>query len=344
MKNKCNNCAGNIIFSPKDRANVCSSCGSIFPVKYEKNFNKKDCNEAVLLENDKFAREMKKIRCTSCGASVLLSKLAIQANCPYCGTSEIVEMKNQKLMHIDSIIPFSESKQDALGIFKKAVSERFYANKKIFKDLSQEDIQGVYVNAFIFDLKINARFKGTFSYTVEKEDSDGDTHTKTVYKNVSGIYSNLYNNIIVEANSNLTQDELNSIMPFDFVSSVKFQTDFMNGYMLENKDTKFEDCFKQAETEVIKRIKKELLIKYNCENIVKLDLQLDYEDKKYNYSVLPVYFISKQYKDKTYKVVMNGQTGKVGKLPSNKLKVFLTVFLPIAIVFGFIFSIIFMMM
>ena len=329
MLKNCASCGGKLNFSPKDRANVCESCGSVFPVKYDYKFNKKPFEEnAETLEKDTLAESLQSVKCSSCGANTMLSKFQAQTVCPYCGNSTIVKQRNKKMLYIDSIIPFTFNKTDALKKFKANMTKRFYANKGLFKNLTEKDINGAYVNAFVFDFNTISDYSGTFSYTTTETDKDGKTTTETHYKNVYGRLDKMFKNITVEANSNLTQRELFSIMPFDYVSSVAFRDDFMYGYMLEYQDKMFADCVKTAEKIMEKAIKDELLRKYQCDSIVSLSLNIAYSDKKYNYCLLPVYFITRQDKEnKPVKVLMNGQTGKVGKLPASKWKIALTVLL-----------------
>jgi len=134
-----------------------------------------------------------------------------------------------------------------------------------------------------------------------------------------------------------------AIEPFDYSSAVVFQEDFMNGYMLEYQDRAFNDCFKNAEEIMNNDIKKCLLKKHGCDKIESLNLSVSYPDRKYNYCLLPVYFVTTEDKKKNkHKVVMNGQTGKVGKLPLNPWKVFLMVLGICAIVVAIAFAVIYL--
>ncbi len=334
MIKDCKNCGGKLYFSPKNKGHVCESCGSIFPIKYNYNFKKKSFDENVDLKVDELASSLKNIRCKSCGANIMLSKYQIQTTCPYCGSTTIEESKKKKLMYIDSIIPFSFGKAEALKKFKSTLNKKFYANKKIFKNITKKDINGAYVNTFVFDMVTTTRYSGVLKYTKMVTNKDGESKAVTKYKDICGEFDKVYKNLTVEANSNLEQRDLYSIMPFQYASAVDFQDDFMHGYMLEYQDKMFNDCVAVAEGIIEKDIKNELLKKYECDSIVHLTLNTNYIDKKYNYCLLPVYFVNKIVKDRKYTAVMNGQTGKVGRLPKSALRVFMTIFVICAFVVG----------
>ncbi len=336
MITNCNNCGGILVFSPKDKGNVCESCGAILPLKYNYKFTKKPFEQNINLDVDELAESMKNLKCKSCGANVLLSKFKLQTKCPYCDRTTIVEGKNKKLMYIDSIIPFTLDREEALKKFKSAVNKRIYADRKVFKHISQNNVVGAYINAFVFDIKTSNTYLGTFSYCINVKDSNGNSHTEKRYKTVSGTYDKEFKNLTIEANSNLEQRELVSILPFDYTASVEFRDEFMNGYMLEYQNKMFDECVKTAEKVMKEAVKRDLLSKYECEHIENLSLDVKYSDRKYNYCLLPVYIINNTVKDKKYKVVMNGQTGKVGKLPKNKFRIILTIFLSCGLVVGLI--------
>lgn len=327
MLKKCTNCGGQILFSPKDKGNKCVNCASVFPIKYDYNFEKKPFSESIHEEKEEYVNSVERIRCDSCGANVLLDKLEAQTKCPYCGNSQIVKANRARLMRIDSIVPFTFGKAEANSKLKAQVRKRFYANKKIFRNITERDIHASYINAVVFDLSTSSTYSGTLSYTVERENAQGEKTKITRTRNVSGVIDKVFNNLTIEANSNLNQQELLAIMPFMYDSAVDFKTEFMNGYMLEYKDRMFDDCFALAEKVVRRRIEKEILRKHKCDEIEDVQLNIGYTDKKYNYCLLPVYFANSIVKDKKYTALINGQTGKVGNLPVNKWRIFLVLLL-----------------
>ena len=342
MIKNCKNCGGNISFEPKKKANVCENCGSSFPIEYNYNFNKKPFSENVALKSDPFAKSIKSLKCESCGANMLLNKFETQKECPYCGNTSITESRKNKLMYIDSIIPFSFSKVEALKKLKTHINTKFYVKKAVFTKATEKDIQGMYINTFVFDLLTDTSYSGVLSYTETYKDKDGKTTSKTSYKTVNGNLEKLYNNITIEANSHIEQQDLLSIMPYEFDSAVDFKEDFMHGYLLEYEDKMFEECFKTAERIVKKYIEKDILNKYHCDNIVRLSANTTYLDNTYNYCLLPIYRVSAIYKDKKYTALINGQSGKIGKMPINVWRVLLTIFLSCGLVVGIILLVLFL--
>jgi len=335
---KCKNCGGKLSFSPQDKGNKCNHCGSMFPIDYIYEFSKKPFSENVDLKVDEFADTLKRVSCSSCGASVFLDKYQMQNICAYCGNKSIIKNKKTKLMYIDSIIPFSFDKNEALKRFKSAVKKNFFSNKTILKSVTSEDIVGTYVNAFVFDFSTKSTYKGVFVYE-ETVTNNGKRETVEETKHVSGTYEKVYKNITVEANSNLDQEDLASIMPFDYSKMVKFNPDFMSNYMLEYQDKMFDECVENAKDIIKQKMKYELLRKHHCDRVRSLDIDTKYPIERYNYCLLPVYFVNAKKKDKQYKIVMNAQNGEVGNLPKNWWLTILSLFLVSGLIIGFLFFI-----
>ena len=337
MQTKCENCAGKLIFSPEDKAVKCEHCGITKGVPYVTSFSKKDFVDVIDIEQEQ-TNELKKIKCKSCGAEIVLGARDIQATCPYCGDSSMSQARKAKIVSVDSIIPFSFGKTKALQMFKKEIAGHFFTNKKLFNNVKKEDVKGMYVNSFVFDYDTSSIYKGVFSYSKSYTDSDGHFKTKTVDVNVSGTHNLKIENITIEANSKLNQADFAYIQGYKYQEAVKFHEDFLNGYMIEYQDANFETYAKKAQDIAVSRIKNSLLDRYNCTKIETLNLHTNYLSKKCNYCLLPVYFINTidPKTNEKIQVLMNGQTGKVGKTPKNMSRILLIVFLFLAIVLGVI--------
>lgn len=338
---ECKNCGGRVEFSPKNKGCICVNCGSIFPIKYNLGMKKYEFSQADNL-NVTSNNDIKSFKCTSCGATVLVNKNEIKTTCMYCGNSSIAQVGENKMININSVIPFSFNKDEAVLKFNNSVMHSFFANKKVLKGVNIENFQGIYVNAFVFDLNVNAIYNGVLSYTETYRTKKGESRSRVVYRNVNGSLNKLFNNLAIESNSHINQEQLNQILPFDYSQAVEFKKEFTYGYAFEYHDEQFSKCFSRAETIVKNNIKSSILKKHGCDRIESLNLFIDYVDKKYNYCLLPVYFVNKKYKDKNYQVLMNGQTGALSSLPKNVGKIFLMILLIFGAAAGIIALIVFL--
>lgn len=350
MVNFCENCGGAVRFSAKDGGNKCEVCGHVNKINSDFYFGKKPFDDSYLeqTEQEKTPDFVENVKCSACGANLKLTKYQLSNKCPYCGNIIETEQSQSNIISVDSIIPFHLTRAQALKKLKKAAFWRISANKKLLKNIKERDLVGVYANTFCFDINAFCRYSGIFSYT-EKDKEGTEISSQIKHKHVVGMVDKPYRDILIEANYNLEQRELLSIMPYDFGPAFMFREEFMQGYMLQNLDKPFADCVNMAEKLIKEDLKRVILKRHNCDEVDTIDMQLDLQDKKYNYCLVPIYFVetTEKYKkngveqERKVKVLINGETGKVGTLPKNPLRWLLWLFSGCAIIVALILFFIF---
>ena len=74
---KCKNCGGNLVFDPKTQSLVCPNCDSHFPFDKKQEEIKHKIEESKekddTKKHDSWAKEMKVVKCDTCGAEIILS-------------------------------------------------------------------------------------------------------------------------------------------------------------------------------------------------------------------------------------------------------------------------------
>ncbi len=323
MKSKCSKCGGRLIFSPKNKGNKCESCGMIYPLEFIKFFDKKDIETA---KNNTNVKDIKNLKCKNCGAEIILNKYELQKNCPYCGNTAIIEEKGKFGLFIDSILPFEKTREEAYNNLKLAYRKRFLANKKFLKNTHEQDLVGLYANAFAFDIDTTAVYSVTLEFTETIKQSDGNMTTRTYHRNDSGIITKPFRDLTVEANSKMTQIDLISVLPFNYKSAIKFSDDFLCGYILESQDKPFNSYIEEAHRIIDFDIKREIRNRYPNATSVNINaLSINNSNEKCNYCLLPLYIVNSKLKDKSFTTFINGQTGKVGKLPKSASRILLLI-------------------
>ena len=228
MIEKCINCGGKVVFSPRSRGCKCLNCGSVFPINYEKFFGKRSFETLDDVKVDTLKGSVKTVRCSGCGVNMILTEEMVTAKCPYCGRATLSETKEGKLSQIDSIIPFEFGRKEALKKFKLNIKSRILANHKLFKNLTTKDITGIYLNSIIFDLGAKVSYEGFLTRTVTVQNSDGTTSLETERKYVKGITYGEINDFPVSVDS-FSNSALASILPYNYDGAVAFEENFLTG-------------------------------------------------------------------------------------------------------------------
>lgn len=329
---KCKNCGGNLVFSPSLQALYCDSCQSQERIDTEPLTKKHDYN---VLDTKKYVTDGKgHIKCQNCGSSVETSGNDLAVKCPYCDTPLVVQTDNSSFSP-DFIIPFKFDKQEAGEMFRNGVKKKFFLPNKFKKKPPIDKIESFYFPAFSFDEDTFTKYSGKLANDRTERTADGKVVTKTTYKTISGTKQLNHENVFVETSSYLTQEDLEYILPYGTRQLYKYDGRFVMGYSMEKLSSSLDECKKTADLMIDASIRNSILSGYSYDRVVFLNTSTQRSNIKYAYGALPVYRLTYTYKNKEYKTLLNGQTGKVGGgLPKSKIKIALTVLLVLLIVIG----------
>ncbi|MBE5745723.1 MAG: hypothetical protein E7359_00325 [Clostridiales bacterium] len=327
---KCSSCGGNLVYDAKSQNLFCNNCNRTIEIEKINCIDKKDYN----LTTNTINNERKTTNCSSCGAQIEIKEREITKTCPYCNNNFVLEINEINGIKPDLIIPFQFNKEEAIEKYKLGVKKKFFLPNKFKKSADFSSIYGTYISSFSFDSYTKSTYNGRLSETETYTDSNGKSHSKTTYQNISGKKDIQFENIIAEASSLTNQKLFEEIKPYNIneKTTYVYNPDFIRGYAVETNDNSLENCKVVSENLMKEKIKKIILSKYFYDRVEYFNLNTTFLNNKYSYMLVPVYFININYKNKTYTTYLNGQTGKLGEnLPKSKWKIALTIGLPILI-------------
>ena len=336
VNTKCSNCGGFLEYSPKDEALKCVNCGSIEKIENNNPIIQHDYMENRDKFDNSWAMDIRQVKCKECGAQLILNKLDIINKCSYCGSAGFENIKEKALISPDAVIPFKIDKMEAKTHFAQGIKKKWFIPNALKKKIPDVDIGSSYISSFIFNGSANVEYKGVLTYSDTERDRNGRSRTVTRTKHVKGSFVHELNNHVIECSDNLTQKEIEGILPYDTNSQKGYSGEYLLGSTAEYSDKSLLNANNDLEAQVRAIVTKRILSKHNCDGVRTLDLSINYVDKKYVYSLLPTYMVDYDYNKKHYNTLMNGQTGKVGSnVPRSPLKITLFVLFIILLVGGF---------
>lgn len=336
---KCEGCGGNLIFSPKHQQLYCTKCEKLTNFNKSKAITKHSIADA---EKSKFnesawATENKVIACKTCGAKIVLNNLEYTTNCPYCGSSAVSVTTELPGMAPDIIIPFAFDEQDAQDKFLVGVKKKMFIPSIFKKKNTEKKIYGIYIPTFGFDADTSSNYSGVLIRVESYTGADGKTYSRDVPFAISGNKKLSHRDVTIESSSKIDQLQLESILPYDIKEAYDFDENFIRGYVVEHYNVDGVECHKAAKRIIDANIQRKILSQYSYDKVASLSIKTQYFNEKFLYKVSPIYMFEFVYKNKTYKPIMNGQTGKLGKgLPKSKIKITFFVLGIVAIVVAII--------
>ena len=324
LENRCPACRASIKFNPKLGKWKCAYCGSEFTLEEMQahsdnaSTEKKNRKDAKV-EDDNI--EYVQYRCESCGAEIIADKETAATFCVYCGNTAILQSKLSGKFSPDLVIPFKNTKEDAITAFKGLSKGRPLMPKDFNNEQNIEKIRGIYIPFWFHDYDIDGQL--VFSGKTFDHWSRGDTHyTRTNIYEITREGSLKFTKVPIDGSTRFDNALMNSIQPYDYSELVPYNHAYLSGFLAERYDVEEKDTEEEMEKNVLELAQNTFLNSapmYSAK-VIKTNT-LAPKEHTFEYALLPVYMVNVKYGGKMYTFAMNGQTGEfIGNIPVNKKK------------------------
>lgn len=339
---KCDGCGADMVYSPERAALYCPYCESVKRINKlsvgKRNYYKEKNLCDVVDVRDVY-------KCPNCGGEVVVENFATTTKCPFCNATNIVKRENIHGLRPDAILPVAYSKKEAFEAGKHWIKKKLFAPSKIKKDFKADNFSGTYFPSFSFSSDTISHYHGRlgeYYYVTVKVGKETRRERRIRWFSISGTHTRFFSDVLVEASKLLEQKELNAILPYDTENSEGYQAEYLAGFYAERYDTDIEDCFGVAKSQMDKKIRSEILAKYTYDVVGELHVDTEYPTVAFNHTLLPLWVCGYKYKDKNYRFIVNGRTGKsTGKYPKSAPRVCSAVLLGLCALAGIITAILF---
>ena len=327
---KCANCGSNLYYDTEHSALMCGNCGSVFdPETLDRTGSfalsnpEKDYDGKIEMSEDDNRRH--EIVCNSCGAQIVTDENTSATFCAFCGSPAIVSRRLTREFKPDYIIPFAFNKEKAISLFKAHCEEVGHLPKNYINDEVLSKMTGLYVPTWIISSEVEARLNGI---AYNGRDADYVYGTAGLSAGVGGhnysmrIYAKAkfrLKDIPFDGEKKLPDRLMSAAEPFDFTELVPFRPEYLQGYFAEKYDEQPLDMTDK----IYRRLDKYALEVSHTFNLGHDKFTPDYKTSRTRYSnqeikyaLLPIWFLTLEYKGIRYQYIVNGQTGKVsGEFP-----------------------------
>lgn len=285
-------------------------------------------------------QQMAQFQCNSCGGEIIGSPDMVSARCPWCNNNFVATGQLTSTRVPDRMIPFAMTEEQALEAFK-ANMKGLKLIPREFKQVSVDDIQGVYVPYWLYDATVAG--EGNFSCENIRTWTDSEyEYTEHREYQVYRSANVAFLDVPVAGTTKVTDKITESVEPFDYTKSVAFSPAYLTGFMTNKYDVDAQDANPRA-LERMKDSTEEVLRNsisgYDTVSTINTSIQPAFGELEYVF--LPMWLMNVKFQGKNYNYAMNGQTGKfVGTFPVSERKYWtglIGIAIPIAIIFGAIF-------
>lgn len=312
---RCKNCGGALMYDMTTGKMRCRHCDSVFAVE---DVDAEGLGEKMMYGNI--------CVCTACAGEMLVNSVESATYCAYCGQPTIVFERVSKTLRPDKILTFKLTKEEAVDIIRKKFKKKSLIPKEI-KNFEVERIKPIYIPYWLYDIKASCGIE------IHDEKGGHEKWSQRDWKKVT--LRREFEGFTVDASSVVDNEMSSRLEPFD-ISELK---DFEEGYLSGAYADKFDQDSSQMKAFAIQKCEELFLhrvnhIKSSIDMVVNIHKPVpQFDIKKEEYILLPIWFMTLRYKDTPYTIMVNGQNGKIaGAVPILKGKVILwsLIYLPLS--------------
>lgn len=330
---KCDSCGADMVYDPELGKLHCLYCDNTRDIAKRvpslRNFYMERSGGEVYADDDVY-------KCPNCGGEVELRGFQTAKSCPFCGATNIIKLEDIKGLKPDSILPFAVSRKRASEAGRRWIRRQIFAPRALKKNFVTDRFNGIYFPSFSFNAVADYSYVGRLGERRTRTVGSGEnrrTETYIYWYNVSGNRSRVFEDFMIEASTQLHMGELKKISPYDMCNAEAYTREYVAGFSSERYDTSLDDSFAIARGYMDEIIRNQIISSYGADVVDYLNVNTVYSPVKFRYTMLPLWVCAYRFKDKMYRYIVNGRSGKsTGKAPVSGGKVSLVVLIALGFV------------
>ncbi len=335
---RCKGCGANLEYAPGTSNLQCPYCGAENQIAVQRIAVVEHSLQELDLVASSQARglgvESRTLKCNACGATTALPPATVATKCPFCASDVVVETPpNPNLVRPETLVPFQFNQDAANQKFRGWLKGRWLAPGALKRQATVGELKGIYTPFFTFDANAASQWTGeagnyyytTESYTV-MVNGHPETRTRQVqhirWEHRSGTHQAFYNDELVCASKGLHSSLMEKLYPFDLNTLTGYRPEFLSGWSAEEYTIDPKGCWQEAQARMYEKEVKACSALLDGDTQRGLQVNSQWSNQRWKHLLLPIYVASYMYGAKTFRFLINGQTGEVqGQSPISWLKV-----------------------
>lgn len=335
----CASCGALQTYAPGTGALICPYCG------FENHIEASDTaiveyrfKEALeRLANAPPAEARNTTQCETCAAVFDFEQHVHSGECPFCGTPVVEGTGKDKHIKPESLLPFAIDETDAKRRFRQWIGKLWFAPDKVKKFAREESrMTGVYVPYWTYDSHTASSYTGQRgdAYYVQERytvmvDGKPRTRTRSVrrvrWTSVSGRVSRFFDDVLVGASRSLPRTITEPLGPWDLQNLQPYDPKYLSGFRSEIYQVGLDEGFETAAQIMERVIRQDVARDIGGDHQRILSLKTRHTETTFKHLLLPVWSAAFRFRNKSYRFVVNGRTGKVqGERPYSVVKIVAT--------------------
>lgn len=327
---KCPNCGANQAYSAADQTLTCTACGYREVPKQEvvgKRAAEFEFKVETLQQSAQgWGVERKEMACQNCGAVLNLPPDMMTHDCPFCLSNFVVQQKAaQDVLRPTYLIPPKVADQAARERVKAWLGSSWMTPRTLSSGAVLDRFTPLYLPFWTFDARTAADWKAEVGHTYTTG-SGKNRRTHTVWRWKNGHVDLTIDDLLVSGTKRVSEIILGKMDNFSTSDLVQYDPVFLAGISTLAYERDLQAAWEMGRQKMRDRTKDACYKQINSSKVRNFSMQMDFDDESWRYVLLPVYVSTYKFEDRTFQLLVNGQTGQVGgQRPVDWLKVGLAV-------------------
>lgn len=339
----CTTCGADMRYEPGTSDMVCDHCGAneaiLSPATVR--LNELDFRKGLALAlDDADTEETRVLQCENCGAQVEFDTDTHAAECPFCATPVVTDTGLHRHIKPRGLLPFALQEGEARARMNDWLGSLWFAPSGL-QDYARAGraLQGIYVPYWTYDAQTSTKYtgkRGNVHYVKRTETVtvNGKRQTRTrrerkiSWSNRSGTVSRFFDDVLVLASRSLPKDYTDALAPWDLSALETYRAEYLAGFRAEGYTVDLQDGYDEARAFMDRMIHRDIKADIGGDEQQVTSRDTRVWDITFKHILLPVWVAAYKYRGKTYRFVVNGQTGTVkGQRPYSRIKIAIAVIL-----------------
>ncbi|MCK5726012.1 MAG: primosomal protein N' (replication factor Y) - superfamily II helicase [Thiotrichaceae bacterium] len=350
----CGQCGAELTYAIGTNHLLCNYCGhtNIIEVKSTpiEEYDLHSALEELSHLEEESTNVVSVLNCPSCGAKFSLNANEHAGDCPFCSAPAVVSHESTRHIHPESLLPFKLTEVQALKIFDRWISSRWFAPSAL-KNASKRDdkMVGIYLPYWTYDSQTETRYQGLRGTTYyDRQVYTTVENGRTVrrvrnvprirWRTVQGHVSLYFDDVLIGASETLPRVIIDNLQPWDLSQLIPYSEHYISGFRSEIYQVSLNQGFNYARARMDSEIKRKIKVDIGGDQQRISSKHTDHSETTFKHLLLPVWSAAFRYKKKTYRFVINGRNGKIqGERPYSVIKITLFSIFIVAIILSIIF-------
>lgn len=261
------------------------------------------------------------VACPQCGAQTPFESHVVASVCAFCATPLVsATAHRERRIRPRAVVPFALEPKGAQKVFQQWIDGRWFAPSAL-KDTvrSARGVRGVYLPCWTFDAATTSQYQGERGVNRQVQEYQRSakgvmvpvTRTVVDWYPAAGVVSLTFDDTLVPASRSIPMHLTHVLQDWDVSGMQPYSEDYVAGFTVEAYQVALEPAFAEAKSvfggAISAAIRQD--IGGNHQRIHHVSTR--YERVTFKHILLPVWMCAYQFKGKSWRVVVNGQTGAV---------------------------------